>query len=84
MGTNLLTLSIEKTCLCRVPTPPDSSSPQTMVNAQQTSSYCCCYTTSGGMVLYELIEDSQEQVVSLIYIYTLANVRQVNTNARCV
>ena len=32
------------------------------------------------MVLYEHIKDSQEQVVSMMCMYTFANVHQVNTN----
>ena len=42
-----------------------------MVNAQQTST---AVAASGGMVLYEHNEDSQEQVVSVMCIYTFANV----------
>ena len=47
---------------------PDSSSPQTMVDAKQTST---AVTASGGMVWYEHIEDSQEQaqVVSVMRIW---------------
>ena len=63
MGTNLFTLHscgscglpIEKTS---VPTSPDSSTPQTMVNTQQTSTTVA--TASVGMVLYEHVEDRQE------------------------
>ena len=65
-----------------MPTFPDSSPPQTMVNTQQTSTTVA--SASGGMVLYEQIEDSQEQIVPMIFIYTLVNVHQVNTNACCV
>ena len=68
MGTNLFTLHSCDSCglsqyrenlsLQSVPTSPDSSPPQTMVNTQQTSTTVA--TASVEMVLYEHVEDSQE------------------------
>ena len=48
-----------------VPTSPDSSPPQTMVNTQQTSTTVA--TASVWMVLYEHVEDSQELFLFIIY-----------------
>ena len=56
----------------------DSSPPQTMVNTNKL--HCStAVAISDGMVLYEHIEDSQERVVSVMCIYTFANLHQVNT-----
>ena len=48
----------ENLSLQSIPTSPDSSPPQTMVNTQQTSTTVA--SASVGMVLYAHVEDSQE------------------------
>ena len=69
-------------CLWRKPvsaectTSPDSSPPQTMVNTQQTSTTVAA--TSVRMVLYE-----HARTVSMMCVYTFANVHQVLMPAVC-